>query len=105
MLANEKYKNIVNKIDEAEKHKDINLLLDYLDSLGLSSVGEKNSMLANYELSEADGSKIKVHYHSYDPSGPFQNLPDINKTKIELFNGNNLVSEYSANFEDESIYG
>jgi hypothetical protein len=37
-----------------------------------------------YIKADDEGSRIVINYRSVDPSGPFQNLPDINKYDIAL---------------------
>jgi hypothetical protein len=85
MLAKDYFESIKILIENASESSDINILLRGLEDMNLVAVGEINSMLANYTYSTPDGSSIRFHYHSYDPSGPFQNLPDTNK--ITDYNG------------------
>ena len=101
MIAQDNFNVLKMLIDEASQTQDINSLLDKLKNMNLQAVGELNYMLANYVYQASDGSNIKFHYHSYDPSGPFQNLPDINKIKLELFNGQELIAKHDARFEDK----
>ena len=105
MLAKVYFENIKQLIDAASKSSDINILLHGLEGMGLIAVGELNSMLANYTYSAPDGSSINFHYHSYDPSGPFQNIPDTNKIKLDLLNEQQVIEEYSTQFDDGSLYG
>lgn len=101
-------KNLFNEIkqviEEASIKHDVNILIQYIEKQNFNAVGESNSMLANYIFNTDDGYSIKFHYHSYDPSGPFQNLPDTNKIKLQLLNDKEVIDEFVMQFDDKSIY-
>ncbi len=101
MLAKQKFDAIKAIVQRASKDQDANLIVREVTKSGLVIVGESNYMLLNCEYAASDSTSLKFHYHSYDPSGPFQSSPDINKVKIELFNNGELVEKYEDSFEDK----
>ena len=54
--------------------------------------------LFRYEDNE-DG-KIEMEWRSYDPSGPFQNLPDMNKIELKCYIKSQLIDQYQVEYED-----
>jgi hypothetical protein len=101
MLAKQKFDAVKALVQQASKDQDANLIVHEVPKLGLNIVGESNYMLLNCEYEASDSTSLKFHYHSYDPSGPFQNIPDINKVKIELFNKGELVEKHEESFDDK----
>ncbi|MGI2095320.1 hypothetical protein ACRN96_22610 [Shewanella oncorhynchi] len=101
MLAEQKFKELISLVDRASKEQNANLIVDEVPKMGVTLIGEHNYMLLNGTYAESDGSRLTFHYRSYDPSGPFQNIPDVNKIKIELFFNNLSVSVYEDVFNDE----
>lgn len=54
---------------------------------GLSSTGitqSQNTQVLSTIGATIEGAQVQVEHRWYDPSGPFQNLPDMNKVKLEL---------------------
>ena len=100
MLAREKYQQAIVIALEAKVEKNSAIIIEKIPGLGMEIVGEKNYMDLKCLYQAEDGSCMKFSYHSYDPSGPFQNLPDINKIKIELFQNSDKLEEYVLEFDD-----
>lgn len=44
---------------------------------------------------------VTFRYHSYDPLGPFQNLPDVNKIEIKLIQNDQVIDEHNDYFDDK----
>lgn len=89
-------KNIINvygKISELidgvnEKKYTPSYVIDYAIKLGMLPVGDLNYSNVKVELYDSDGYVVQLELRSYDPSGPFQNLPDITKLHLSLFFSN-----------------
>jgi len=105
MIAKDLFEQIAGYIDEAEQLQNSSLLVDKVKALNLKIEGEANYMNLNCSYGAQDGSSIMFSCRSYDPSGPFQNLPDINKIKLQLLQNGSVVSEVSKQFNDKSING
>ena len=54
-----------------------------------------------YSLTHENGS-IVINYRSYDPSGPFQNLPDENKYDATLTLNGQPVESFATSFTDQT---
>ncbi|NTV05712.1 MAG: hypothetical protein HGA59_04285 [Chlorobiaceae bacterium] len=100
MLAREKYQQAIEIALEAKNEKNSGIIVEKIPDIGVEIVGEKNYMGLKCIYTAEDGSCIKFNYHSYDPSGPFQNLPDVNKIKIELFQDTEKIEECYMEFDD-----
>ena len=44
--------------------------------------------------------KIEVDFRCYDPSGPFQNLKDVNKFTLEYYVNGILIERFQDTYED-----
>ena len=53
-----------------------------------------------YTRTFADKSKLVVEYRSCDPTGPFQNDPDINKFEVRIVLGDKTISEFKQEYSD-----
>lgn len=104
MIAKELFEKIKGYIEEAAQTQNSSPLVDKVRALNLHKTGEINYMNLNCSYDAADGSSIVFSFRSYDPSGPFQNLPDVNKIKLQLLQGGAVISEVSKEFDDKSIY-
>tara|TARA_R110002020_G_scaffold403098_1_gene613214 strand:+ start:547 stop:870 length:324 start_codon:yes stop_codon:yes gene_type:complete len=101
-------KTMRNKEIFGEVKKRINLaiekedyqLLDLAD-LGFQKENIKDGRLIHELHSlEDDNEKIEVDFRCYDPSGPFQNLKDINKFTADYFIEGKSVEKYQRTYED-----
>lgn len=105
MIAKDIFDKISGFIKEAERTQNSSSLMDQVRALNLETIGEANYMNLNCSYQAADGSSINFEFRSYDPSGPFQNLPDVNKIKLQLIQSGSVVSEVATRFDDSSVYG
>lgn len=105
MIAESLFNQIAGYIEEAVRSQNSSPLVDQVKALGLDTEGEVNYMNLKCSHVAEDGSSIKFSFRSYDPSGPFQNLPDVNKIHLQLLKNGDVVSEVSERFDDKSIYG
>ncbi|WP_140162557.1 hypothetical protein [Billgrantia desiderata] len=105
MIAEGLFKQIAGYIEEAARSQNSSPLVDRVKALGLDTEGEVNYMHLKCSYMAEDGSSIKFSFQSYDPSGPFQNLPDVNKIHLQLLKNGEVVYEINERFDDKSIYG
>ena len=105
LIAAEKFELIKQHIAESVVQQNSSYLVDKVKEMDLSFTGEVNYMCLNCSYIAPDNSSIVFSFKSYDPSGPFQNLPDVNKIKLQLFQNQNLVSEVVERYDDKSVYG
>lgn len=105
MIARELYEKIKGYIEEAAETQNSSSLVVKVRDLNLNTTGQVNYMNLNCSYGAPDGSSIVFSFRSYDPSGPFQNLPDVNKIKLQLLQDGAVISEVSKEFDDNSIYG
>ena len=104
MIAKELFDKISGYIEEAVRTQNSSPLVDKIKILNLNTEGEVNYMNLNCSFDGQDNSSIKFAFRSYDPSGPFQNLPDVNKIKLQLLLNGVIISEINERFDDKSIY-
>lgn len=105
MIAKGLFDKIYGYIEEAVRSQNSGPMVDKVKALGLDAEGEVNYMNLKCSYEATDGSSINFSFRSYDPSGPFQNLPDVNKIHLQLLKNGDVVSEVSERFDDKSIYG
>lgn len=103
MIAKEVFEKIRGYIETSAEAQDASYLIDKVRELGLD--GEVNYMRFQCSYVAGDGSAILLDFRSYDPSGPFQNLPDRNKIKLQLLQHNIEIESIEETFDDKSIYG
>jgi len=99
-MSSEKYEIIKGYIAESVAKQDSSYLVDKVRAMNLVINGEANYMRLNCTFSAPDGSAIVFTFKSYDPSGPCQNLPDINKINLQLLQDQKVISEISEVFDD-----
>jgi hypothetical protein len=105
MNARELFDQISDYVTEAEMTQNSSPLVDKVKALNLNIDGEVNYMNLNCSYQDQAGSSIKFSFRSYDPSGPFQNLPDVNKIEMQLFKNGAVISEINKRFDDKPAYG
>lgn len=96
----EALKRGIDKALETENFLDVCTLAEQLRMDGGEETGT-TSLSYRYEYLGNDDRKVTLHVRSYDPSGPFQNEPDINKFTVELFDAaGGRVSTYQQSYSD-----
>ncbi|WP_141246971.1 hypothetical protein [Halomonas salipaludis] len=105
MIAESLFNQIAGYMKEAVRTQSSSLLVDQVNALNLNTEGEVNYMNLKCSYMAKDGSSIEFSFRSYDPSGPFKNLPDVNKIHLQLLKNGDVVSQVSERFDDNSIYG
>lgn len=63
------------------------------------NVTSGNTYAVRYIKADDEGARIVINHRSVDPSGPFQNLPDINKYEIALEVNGKTIEEYHYEYE------
>lgn len=105
MIAKELFDKISIYIQDAVNSRDSSSMVDRIKMLGLQTEGEVNYAHLKCSYVAKDGSSIKFSFRSYDPSGPFQNIPDVNIIQLQLCQNDTVLTEINERFDDKSIYG
>ena len=105
MIASKYFEIIKGYIAESVARQDSSYLVDKVRELNLKISGEANYMRLNCSYYAPDGSSVIFTFKSYDPSGPFQNIPDVNKVKLLLLQNQSVIAEVSEAYDDKSVYG
>lgn len=95
MQARQVYDSLVTAIDKACESRGFLEVCDVAVRLGMTGGEVKafNSLRYEYAYKDDDGQTVDLNVRSYDPSGPFQNEPDINRFTAKLrVNGSEVVS-------------
>jgi len=102
MNTEEKFIVLQEAVTEACSQKDYCIASDVAASLGFTETEQLRSITLSlmYEYQGSDGRSIVLNFRSYDPSGPFQNLTDINKFKLKLISTSLVEREFSCSYED-----
>ncbi|KKC92681.1 hypothetical protein WR37_24085 [Vibrio parahaemolyticus] len=99
MEASETYEFVKSLVRQAELDLDTDTLVNTFKELDWQVSGEFNYMRMEVQKVESDGSRVRLYYKSYDPSGPFQNLPDVSKLQVQLIHGNAVIDELNVRFD------
>lgn len=86
MLARNVYDSLVIAIGRACERRGFLEVCDSAVQFGMKGGEIKGGMSLRYEYSYIgeDGQSVGLSIRSYDPSGPFQNEPDINRFTAKL---------------------
>lgn len=98
MNTEEKFLVLKDALTKACSLKDHLIVKDVAKSLGFTETEQPRSM--THEYLGADGWSIVLIIRSYDPSGPFQNLPDVNKFDLKLICDSSVKRGFSCSYED-----
>ncbi|MBH0010968.1 hypothetical protein I6F66_02610 [Pseudoalteromonas sp. NZS100_1] len=101
MLAEVKFNLIKSYINQSAMIQNSSYLVDRVREMNLSVSGEAHYYRLYCTYNEVDGSSILFEFRSYDPSGPFQSIPDVNKIKLQLLQNNQVVSEIFEQYDDK----
>ena len=99
MEALETYEFVKSLVRKAELDLDTDTLVNTFKELDWQVSGDFNYMRMDVQKVESDGSGVRLYYKSYDPSGPFQNLPDVSKIQVQLIQGNTVIDELNVRFD------
>ena len=99
---NHVFERVKAEMDIAKNEQSLAHFRNAAKNLGL--IEEDISTIVNiryqYTYALPTGEKITGTMRSYDQSGPFQNLPDMNKIEMELVDNGQLIDEYRVSWED-----
>ena len=95
------FENLRESINIACLEKSDNPFLLAIENNGFTSenVTSGSTYAVRYIKADDEGSRIVINYRSVDPSGPFQNLPDINKYEIALEVKGKTIEKYHYEYE------
>lgn len=103
MNAEESFEAMKAFVDAACKAKDHSFAVIAAERLGFQHIpisGASSQVFANLRYQEPSGSEVWLVAKWHDPSGPFQNIPDINRLRLTLkVPGCNPV-EHMSEYED-----
>jgi hypothetical protein len=93
---------LADAIERTVAAKGFNEVCQYAEQLGLTG-GQTNSMTTlgyRFEGVDASGARVELYVRSYDPSGPFQNVPDINRFTVTLTENGVETGRYHDEYSD-----
>ncbi|MDN7754764.1 hypothetical protein [Burkholderia gladioli] len=79
-----------------------NEVCEYALQLGLTGgqTGSLTKLEYRFEGVDESGARVELHVRSYDPSGPFQNIPDINRFTVTLTENGVQTGRYHDEYND-----
>ncbi|WP_448108848.1 hypothetical protein [Pseudomonas azerbaijanoccidentalis] len=90
-------------IQHACQSRDFGGVLRIAESTGMRGGEDKRSITIlryEYKFSDSDGNSVELSFRSYDPSGPFQMEPDINRFNLTLTVDGRQAGQYSDSYID-----
>lgn len=98
--ANQIFEKIADSIVQSCKEHDWTISRTALLSLGFieSNVSSKVTYAQRYDLMITPAIHICLNYRSVDPSGPFQNLPDVSKFDLDLIINGQKTKSYQSQY-------
>jgi hypothetical protein len=89
-------------VDAACKEKNYSLAVQGAENFGFQSFPTEgmSQVLADLRYKDFTGSEVWLVAKWHDPSGPFQNLPDINRIRLTLRVSGQPPVEYMREYED-----
>lgn len=102
MLANTLYDAVTRAIDKACETQGFLEVCDVAAQLGMAGGEVKSFNALRYEFtySDSQGNQVTLNVRSYDPSGPFQNEPDINRFTAKLILGGHVVASHDRQYSE-----
>lgn len=97
MKVRELFDRLKSAIAQAEAQKQYDIPLIFAEANGFIKKELNYSGLAFECTYFGEDGAIRLIYRSWDPSGPFQNLPDINRYFLTLFEPSD---KYSLDYPD-----
>lgn len=84
--ALEVFEKLKAAINDALQNEGFNEVLQVAEKLRMAGGLDTRPMSLSYryEYRTNEGQKVDLHVRSYDPSGPFQTIPDINRFTATL---------------------
>ncbi|MCE7987202.1 MAG: hypothetical protein DYG89_39025 [Caldilinea sp. CFX5] len=96
------FTEVKKSVVEACKAKKYLLVEDKAIQLGFSKTDNSQGLMLkiNFLYQVGNNERVELEFRSYDQSGPFQHLPDMNKFEVRLYKADSLRDSYSDLCED-----
>lgn len=96
------FEKIKSEMDIAKKEENFAHFRSAAQKLGLieKDISAVVNIRYQYTLTLPSGEIISGTLCSYDQSGPFQNLPDMNKIEMQLTFNNQILDKHYVEWED-----
>jgi hypothetical protein len=102
MRAIQIFDSLIIAIDNACKNDGFLEMPEIALHLGMSGgrVESFNALRYEFNFSDSEGHVVSLSIRSYDPSGPFQNIPDINRFTAKLFANGAEIASHDKEYSD-----
>jgi hypothetical protein len=102
MQANILFEEMVRAIDKAYQTCGFLEVCDSAMRFGMAGGKVESFNALRYEFTYADnlGGSVTLNVRSYDPSGPFQNEPDINRFTVKLLREGREIASHDRSYQD-----
>lgn len=102
MQARQIYDALVVAIDVACEERGFLEVCDEAIRLGMAGgqTGDIMTLGYKYEYTDEESQVVSLYVRSYDPSGPFQNEPDINRFTAKLHTNGREVASHDRSYTD-----
>jgi hypothetical protein len=102
MQAKAIFDAVTRVVDRACESRGFQEVCDSAAKLGMAGGRVSSFNILKYEFTYADGKGgiITLNVRSYDPSGPSQNQPDINRFTVKLLCDGREVESHDRSYED-----
>jgi hypothetical protein len=102
MQAKMLFDALASAIDNACKSRGFLEVCDSAAKLGMigGEVNSFNTLKYEFTYTDGEGGSVTMNVRSYDPSGAFQNEPDINRFTAKLLRDGREVDSYDRSYED-----
>lgn len=102
MDANQLYSALVTAIDDACVNRGFMEVCDAAQTLGMTGgrTTDQFKLAYSYDFADLSGQSVNLYVRSYDPSGPGQNEPDINRFTVRRSNNGREVDVYDRQYND-----
>lgn len=96
------FTEVKKSVVEACKAKKYLLVEDKAIQLGFSKMDNSQGFMLkiNFLYEVENNERVELEFRSYDQSGPFQHLPDMNKFEVKLYKTDLLKDSYTDSYED-----
>lgn len=101
--ASDVFEALKQGIDKAVSDENFMSVCNLADELRMDGgeEGRSTSLSYRYQYQDGDGQQVGLHVRSYDPSGPYQNIPDMNRITVNLYDSKgNVMASYDRSYSD-----
>jgi len=102
MDANQLYSELVTAIDNACANQRFMEVCDAAQALGMTGgqTADRFTLSYKYDFADSSGQSVNLYIRSYDPSGPGQIEPDINRFTVRRSHNGREVDVYDRQYTD-----